>query len=136
MLPDPLTISASFITKQANLAKEDDNYKLKIRFTNRREEYVVMSIFFFFLQAYYYYYFLSLPQRPVWTNLKIIGSQTEATHAVPASEKDFTLNLESIKLDEEKVKPDDHFQEVVLEVYADEHKQKLIDVHREFVLTT
>lgn len=41
-VPDPLTISASFITKQVQLAKQQENYTLRLELLSRRQECVLM----------------------------------------------------------------------------------------------
>lgn len=49
--------------------------------------------------------------------------------------KELKVEVADVKLGEQNTET--HFQEIVVQVYTDQSKQrKLIDVHREFVITT
>ena len=127
--PDPLTISASFITKQVQLAKKDGGFQLHLELLSRRQEYAISiseNFLCFFFNDYVF--------RSVLANLSVRGANGAETHQVISPGKAAKFELANVELDAKTT--ESHFQEIVLHVYSDPRKQKLLDVHREFVMPT
>lgn len=75
-----------------------------------------------------------IPHRPVFTQLSLRGTNVDVAQVVEAG-KELKVEVADVKLGEQNTET--HFQEIVVQVYTDQSKQrKLIDVHREFVITT